>query len=421
MVDSHMSIDDDEDDTDIRPEELDKRTMYNVVAGALLDNIGSCGLVPLCLSPLALEQYNLDLQVEGVPVIMSITSYKWLTVLLSLMVVPSILMTPQLFKRIGAAGTCVFGNVFTACITVALLAIGNGPATQGYYIAFVAVLYGGFPFTVFSQLTTGPMLDVLAPQDKIGCVQGLNNMAMNFGMAFAPWLLGLLADATTTNTAIWTGVGISFGAAMVNRPLTCHEKMKKQEPKIPGYRRILKGEDKDIVNLALTGENVDRKRLFEINRKRMVGKKALLIPKVKPYAEDKESFKKLAKHAGDNIRFKRDMSGRVLGEIADDTDGTKREKFAELISLANGREAETEGKEEARDDLGHWIGEYLVGNGYNPHMNPILIKQMVLTAFPPIAMVEECTPGSVEERALKWRQNLNRYVCRTRDRWRPTI
>lgn len=47
----------------------------------------------------------------------------------------------------------------------------------------------------------------------------------------------------TTNTAIWTGIGISFGAAMVNMPLTWHEKMKKQHPREPGYRRVLKGED----------------------------------------------------------------------------------------------------------------------------------------------------------------------------------
>lgn len=29
-------------------------------------------------------------------------------------------------------------------------------------------MYGGFPFTVFSQLTTGPMLDVLAPENAVG-------------------------------------------------------------------------------------------------------------------------------------------------------------------------------------------------------------------------------------------------------------
>lgn len=73
--------------------------------------------------------------------------------------------------------TGVFGNVFTAVVTAILLVIGNLPANSGTFAAFVFVMYAGFPFTVFSQLTTGPMLDVLAPEDKIGYVQGLNNAA----------------------------------------------------------------------------------------------------------------------------------------------------------------------------------------------------------------------------------------------------
>ena len=65
----------------------------------------------------------------------------------------------------------------------------------------------GFPFTVFSQLTTGPMLDVIAPEDKIGFVQGLNNSTMNFGMALAPVSLILLFSvdsilSATTSTYI---------------------------------------------------------------------------------------------------------------------------------------------------------------------------------------------------------------------------
>ncbi len=45
--------------------------------------------------------------------------------------------------------------------------LSSKPATPGWFGAFVAVMYAGFPFTVFSQLTTGPMLDVIAPRDKV--------------------------------------------------------------------------------------------------------------------------------------------------------------------------------------------------------------------------------------------------------------
>ena len=48
-----------------------------------------------------------------------------------------------------------------------------------------------------------------------GFLIGLNNSAMNFGMAVAPWLFGILADATSTNISIWIGVGLSFLAAVI--------------------------------------------------------------------------------------------------------------------------------------------------------------------------------------------------------------
>ena len=48
-----------------------------------------------------------------------------------------------------------------------LSAHAQQPATGAWFGTFVAVLYLGFPLTVMSQLTTGPMLDVIAPKDKV--------------------------------------------------------------------------------------------------------------------------------------------------------------------------------------------------------------------------------------------------------------
>jgi hypothetical protein len=74
-------------------------------------------------------------------------------------------------------------------------------------------MYAGFPFTVFSQLTMGLMLDVIAPTYKIGYIQGLNNSSMNLGMAISPWVFWLLADAIGTNVAITIGIGFSILAS----------------------------------------------------------------------------------------------------------------------------------------------------------------------------------------------------------------
>jgi uncharacterized membrane protein len=78
----------------------------------------------------------------------------------------------------------VIGNLITGILTILLLFIAlSAPATGGWFGVFVAVLYVGFPFTVVSQLSTGPMLDTISPVNKRGYCQGLNTMVMNFGTA----------------------------------------------------------------------------------------------------------------------------------------------------------------------------------------------------------------------------------------------
>lgn len=408
MVAMNEEIDLDDEEDFKRPDEINKALMWNVIIGALLDNIGSVGLFPLCLSPLALNQYlaNPDLDEP----LMTYTAYQWLSVCVALMVILSTAITPYIFARIGIAATCVFGNVFTAVVTVLLLMIANGPATEGFFIAFVCVMYAGFPFTVFSQLTTGPMLDVLAPEDKVGYVQGLNNMAMNFGMAFAPWLLGLLADATTTNTAIWTGVGVSLAAALCNFPLTFRKEMGKPIEKPPTYKRVLPGEDEALVQKILDGELVAPEEMFEINRQRIYAKKPALIPKVKPYSDEKDALHEIARNAAATFKFRKDMRDRVLKKIAADPGGEEFEQLCELINVSLGKLADTEGKQEAQDDLGKWVGEYLDDNGYSPHVNPVLIKQMVMTAFPSITRDKEFTPENIEEALVRQSSIMGHYM-----------
>jgi hypothetical protein len=71
-LDTEKLIIDNDEECIVRPETIHKKTLWNIVGGALLDNIGSTGLFPLCLSPLAMETFH----VEPEPPIMSITAYQ---------------------------------------------------------------------------------------------------------------------------------------------------------------------------------------------------------------------------------------------------------------------------------------------------------------------------------------------------------
>ncbi|KAL9182774.1 hypothetical protein ACHAXT_004053, partial [Thalassiosira profunda] len=398
-------------DTIPRPETIHKRTLWNIVGGALLDNIGSTGLFPLCLSPLALQEFYGDFVEQGEDPIMSITGYQWLSVCVALLVIPATQLTPYSFKYMGVAGTCVFGNFCTAVVTSILLWIGNAPSTELAFGMFVFVMYAGFPFTVFSQLTTGPMLDVIAPEDKIGFVQGLNNTAMNFGMACAPWAFGVLADYAGTNVAIGTGIGFSLLACVANAPLMWHPLMGKPKPKAPLAQRKLPDEDSELFQHILNGEVVDPELAFEINRDRGMHGKPSIVPRVQPYTGDRERLKEIAQGAGDSFRFRLDMYDRVLAGLAKEGRDAENLVFdkEELVQLVNTMRGEDEALiETTAEDLGKWMGQYLLDNGYTPHTASVLMKQMFMSSFPPL--LERTAGGDFEANE----DNIVPYLLRTR-------
>ncbi|KAL7547751.1 hypothetical protein ACHAWF_015043 [Thalassiosira exigua] len=211
----------DEDDEDGMPvpTELNKKVFGNIILGALGDNIGSSGLMPLCLSPLAFNAFYADLKNQGLDPIMSQVAYKWISVLVALMVVPGTILSPPIYNSIGLAGGCILGNIVTGIVTIILLYIGLAPPSNATFGVFVALLYASFPMTVISQLSTGPMLEATSPPDKRGLCQGVNITVMNFGAAVSPFVLGAISDMAGTPVAIWICVGISFIAALINVPL----------------------------------------------------------------------------------------------------------------------------------------------------------------------------------------------------------
>eukprot|EP00970_Alexandrium_tamarense_P020277 scaffold15044_cov193-Alexandrium_tamarense.AAC.2 len=396
----------DEEAEDVkRPEAIDRKTMWNIVGGALLDNIGSTGLFPLCLSSLALEQYYVQYVAAEEEPIMTITAYQGISVCVALLVVPSTRMTPFVFNRIGVAGTCVFGNSCTAGVTGLLLLIGNMPASEAAFGAFVFVLYAGFPFTVFSQLTTGPMLDVITPADKIGYIQGLNNSSMNLGMAISPWVFGLLA--------VPIGIGFSILAALANAPLMWHKQLNKQMPTPHTAKHRLKGEDKDLIRQILDGEYVDPELMFKMNRDRSVSVKPSLVPRVKTYDEDKMHLEELKKEASATFKFRMELYDRVLAGLEsarEDPDNCEFTK-SELVSMLNAtKNMDKEIVHQAQRDLGLRMGQYLEQNGYNPHLMSVMMKQMFIASFPPLSSDPEFTEENVEEYLLKGRRVMSRYV-----------
>lgn len=231
-------VEDDEDHVQ-SVDKMDWKVFALIIGGALGDNVGSSGLMPLCLSPLAFERFYAFAPDPSNP-IMSQVAYKWISVLVALMVVPGTLVSPFIYNKFGLAGGCILGNVITGIVsscpsitliarfitlfvqsltrfffqvTIMLLYIALAPASDATFGIFVAILYACFPVTVISQLSTGPMLEATSPKEKRGMAQGVNITVMNFGAAVSPFILGTISDMAGTPVAIWICIVISFIAA----------------------------------------------------------------------------------------------------------------------------------------------------------------------------------------------------------------
>lgn len=406
------SGDDDEDDENA-PTEVDRKTMIHILIGAFTDTVGSKALFPICLSPLAFEQFYQDFVDRGEDPIMPLNTYKWLTVLVALMVIPSTFMTPKVFDKIGLAGGCVAGNFFTGVLTIILLVMGSiEPPTKALFGGFVACMYLGYPFTVMSQLSTSPMLDLIAPVDQRGNVQGTYTTFLNIGNATAPWLLGLLADGAGTSTAIWTGIGISFLAALINLPLIRKKRFRasaKKKVDDDDDATLASIDEEEVVAKLLQGEFVPAKVRDYINRKRMERSEAFLIPHAGTFAQDEANLGLLKTEAKEDMTFLRTRARKVLTNLHDPEAAKKLPEFLQDYNASYSMVDPNE-LDEINKELGAWFADYLAFGGYKTVMSPVAIKMILLQSFPPVAPAGEMTLENFEEIFLANERLYNRFL-----------
>jgi len=399
--------DNQKDDLDL-PEEIDQRALQNIVWGAFFDNLGSQALFPLCLSPLALEQFYMSYASVGEDPVMTLDAYKWLSVLVALMVIPSAVLCPKIFQKVGAAAACVAGNFMTGIITISLLYLGSGEPSSAMFAGFVSVLYLGFPCTVVSQLSTSPMLDMIAPLDKRGYVQGINSTVMNFGIAVGPWALGIMADIVGTKPTIWTGAAISFFAGLVNTPLIFRKGFGPPQKVVPQQRRPVSGEDKDLIDKILRGSHVSPEDIRQVNEVRREKGLPYLTVRPKPYSEDKDNLGELKRRADPELRYWKYVTDEYLTLLNEKDESLP--SIIEQLNVSRKTEDDDEDAAAVHREIGEWFVDYLKDAGYQVHQRPLLIKQLILLAFPVLCEEKEITFLNFETHILRIRRLLDQYV-----------
>lgn len=319
------------------------------------------------------------------------------------MVIPGAILSQPVFEKIGAAGGCVVGNAITAVGIALCVFIASMTPTTGTYVGFILCLYLIFPLTVISQLSTGPMLDMLAPPEKRGFAQGINMTVMNFAFAVSPWLLGLMSDNVGVNQTLWFCVGLSVLAALVNAPLMFESALKRKPP--VSYQQAMGLEDQDLVDKALRGEWVPAKFIDDLNYSRFQkGMPMLRIPIIE-YSKDKENLSDLRKHAREDFEYHRLTMHNILAGLQEP--GGK-EKTLELFNKAI---ASPEERKTDAAAMGKWFGEYMVDNGYFLDGGwPPVFKQMIMQAFPPINKDGEVNLENMESTVVHHLAYMNRYL-----------
>lgn len=353
------------------PTKLSYTLMIAICLGSVLDNIGSTGPI-FAMAPLMFETY---IQTPH----LSDSGFKWITTMVMIAIIPGVVMMGPFFKKFGVVGSCIWGNFFTAIQTVGLLFIASEKATSSSLVWFVVVLYVGYPFTVISQLTTGPMLDAIAPESQKGYVQGVNNAVMTFVSAVSPWLLGMVGDATSSKFVIYVCVAFSVLAMFGNAPLSRYPQL--QNPVNPNAEVHDDHEedmvsDEELVKRAEAGQWVPARELDRINEARMAsGEQFLRIP-YGSYAKEAKHLGKLRKRAGSDFEF---FKQEVSQWIEKASDSTFREQ---MVQQCHTSRPPNEYIDQQKKELGEWFTDYLVDNGWWIENDPTPMKMMIMNSFP---------------------------------------
>lgn len=243
---------------------------------------------------------------------------------------------------------------------------------------------------------------------SLSTTQGLNISVMNFASAVTPYIMGEMADKVGIREAMWTCVAISMLAAAVNVPLIFEKILRRPPKRAPRYARSLNYEDPDFVERVMRGEWVSAAELELLNDARMKRGDPFLVIPYRAYEQDKHHLHVLKRQARSDFRWLR----QYLIDLLNDPDLESPEAREELFTKMMAARPDAERKAELAKGLSTWFTDYLIDNGYWIDDSPILYKQMIMQAFPPLLAGKEkdLTFENMEEMGTNYVRVLNKYL-----------
>jgi hypothetical protein len=227
-------------------------------------------------------------------------------------------------------------------------------------------------------------------------------------LSVSPWIFGILADSAGTPVAIWSCIGISFLAAILNAPLLLIKGLGPAPKEAGKESKALKWEDRDLIERALRGDWVPASALDRINQeRRKKGQPYLVVPYGK-YDDDKDRLYDIRKHAQEDFTAMSKRMEEAVGTVnkvglGSDALNDVCNQLTVSLKLAQDRE------DELNKELGCWFTDHLKQSGYFPHLSAPIMKQMILSTFPVITRDTEINKDNILEVILNAQRMYNQF------------
>ena len=271
-------------------------------------------------------------------------------------------------KKRGPAFNAWFGNLATMLGQILLIIIQN-------WIAYLAVLYISFAFSIYSNVSYMPMLVQITPAARRAKMQGTLG-ALNTGIDFVlPIVLSAIAQYTD-NVALTICACFSFIGFILSLQLRNH-------PDFGPPIKKIKMTDDEVTYLKDNPNYMDEEEIEKVNDDRAEKGEGPLTLKWGSWKEDKPYKRLLRKVAhNDFLKFKKKLKRMLKGLKENTAKGAKMEENSST-SWRILLEQHTKGDLKAHsDEMGKWIADYLMDSGHAYTTDPILQKVIIMAAFP---------------------------------------
>mmetsp|Transcript_7183 Transcript_7183/g.14739 ORF Transcript_7183/g.14739 Transcript_7183/m.14739 type:complete len:208 (+) Transcript_7183:1383-2006(+) len=178
--------------------------------------------------------------------------------------------------------------------------------------------------------------------------------------------------------------------------------------KTPLSQRPVKWEDKEVIEKLNKGEYVPVHVYQEVNDKRAAEGLPAFIAHVRDFENDKNELDKLRSEALSDFLYLRERNESFLNGLASENQEVVARGVEQInTSLGMVNEKTTE---EVYKELGQWFADYIKDSGYYAHASPVLLKQMILSAFPVIMKEKEFTTDNLEQFLANSLQVYSQYI-----------